>query len=311
MIKLPYLRLLFCFTFVLALSACSTTPLQSRSLDTTQYSPVELERTPFFPQEAYQCGPAALATVLNFSGHEISTETLTDQVYLPDRQGSLQAELVAATRRAGRVPYVMQPQLVSLFEELEAGNPVLVLQNLRLPRWPEWHYAVVIGFEPENEQVILRSGTTEREIMSLRRFEQTWQLGDYWALVITEPGTVPVTAQEIPYLAAVAELERQQRFEAAIAGYQGAAQRWPENYTPVFGLANIAFQQGNYGLAEDYYYHAADLEPENPVIYFNLAWALERQGKHDSAMEAARTAAILAPEHERYGRAPELIENQR
>ena len=44
---------------------------------------VQLADTPFFPQQAYQCGPAALATVLNANGVSISPEQLVPQVYLP------------------------------------------------------------------------------------------------------------------------------------------------------------------------------------------------------------------------------------
>ena len=94
---------------------------------------VELSGTPFFPQEEYQCGPAALATVLNVAGVAAAPDDLVDQVYLPKQHGSLQIELLAATRRADRIPYRFEPTLVALRAELDAGRPVLVLQ---IP-WPE------------------------------------------------------------------------------------------------------------------------------------------------------------------------------
>ena len=64
---------------------------------------VELDSTPFFPQQDYQCGPAALATVLVASGAQVSPDELVAEVYLPGRKGSLQAELIAAARARGRV----------------------------------------------------------------------------------------------------------------------------------------------------------------------------------------------------------------
>jgi len=58
----------FCYVILsLLLSACVSAP---QSTQLTQQvplplsSPVNLEQVPFFPQQAYQCGPAALATVL-------------------------------------------------------------------------------------------------------------------------------------------------------------------------------------------------------------------------------------------------------
>ena len=64
---------------------------------------VELAGVPFFPQDDYQCGPAALATVLAHSGVRVTPEALVPQVYLPARHGSLQVEMLAAARRHDRV----------------------------------------------------------------------------------------------------------------------------------------------------------------------------------------------------------------
>jgi hypothetical protein len=80
---------------------------------------VELADTPFFPQQRYQCGPAALATVLNACGVAVTPEELVSQVYLPARQGSLQAE----TRRAppGLLAGAFEPELDALLEEVAVG----------------------------------------------------------------------------------------------------------------------------------------------------------------------------------------------
>lgn len=102
---------------------------------------------------------------------------------------------------------MLAPKLEHLIREIRAGHPVLVLQNLQLPQWPKWHYAVVIGIDLEADEVILRSGTTRREVLSLHRFERSWQFGDYWAIVVAPEGETPATAPK--YLAAVVPLEQQ------------------------------------------------------------------------------------------------------
>ena len=76
-----------------------------------------------------------------------STRKLTDQVYVPARKGSLQIEMLAAARRNGTLAFVIPNRLEALLEELEAGNPVLVLLNLGLSWIPSWHYAVAIGYD--------------------------------------------------------------------------------------------------------------------------------------------------------------------
>ena len=49
----------------------------------------ELTAVPFFAQEEYQCGPAALATAISWSGLPVRPEDLVEQAYTPSRQGSL------------------------------------------------------------------------------------------------------------------------------------------------------------------------------------------------------------------------------
>ena len=56
---------------------------------------IELESTPFYPQDDYQCGPAALATLLGAAGRPSSPEALVDEVYIPARRGSLEPEMIA------------------------------------------------------------------------------------------------------------------------------------------------------------------------------------------------------------------------
>ena len=107
----------------------------------------EIATTPFYAQEDYQCGPASLAALLNHAGRDATPASLAPQVYLPARQGSLQAELLAATRRHGLLAYVLEPRLEALLREIAAGAPVLVLQNLALDWAPQWHYAVAIGYD--------------------------------------------------------------------------------------------------------------------------------------------------------------------
>lgn len=133
---------------VALLAGCSLNPpLELDALAPTA-TPVRLSSVPFFAQTGFQCGPAALAGVLGAAGVATDPATLSPQVYLPAREGSLQLELVAATRRAGRLPYVLAGEPRALLAQLQAGRPVLVLQNLGTPHVPVWHYAVLTGFDP-------------------------------------------------------------------------------------------------------------------------------------------------------------------
>ncbi len=245
---------------------------------------VELRDTPFFPQQEYQCGPAALATALAASGVGVTPGELTGKVYLPERQGSLQLELIAASRRYARLPYLLDPRLPALLVELSAGRPVLVLQNLGLPALPVWHYAVVIGFDAPRDELILRSGDRRRLIMSTSEFMRTWRFADHWALVILRPGELPAAPVEARYVRAIAALESTGQLDSAAAFYATALTQWPDNALARFGLGNIHYRRGETHAAEAQYRRLLASNPAHAGARNNLAHLLAEQGCRDAAI---------------------------
>jgi tetratricopeptide (TPR) repeat protein len=255
---------------------------------------VELESTPFFPQQDYQCGPAALATVLVASGAQASPEGLVAEVYLPGRKGSLQAELVAAVRARGRLPYLLPPSFEDLLAQLAAGHPVLVLQKTGAGPWPGWHYAVVIGYDASRDRLLLRSGTEQRLEMSASHFRATWDRADRWAMTVLEPGRLPARADFGRYMEAAAGLEAVGRLDDAGRAYQAAVQHWPDQSLPRLALANIALARGDQAAAERELRAALRLDPDDVAARNNLAEVLHRMGCPESARREIATARKLA-----------------
>ncbi len=273
------LKTLLPILLVLALSAC-TGP---RTLPDLPPDGVELNETPFHPQERYQCGPAALATVLQTAGVDTSPDALVDQVWLPDRQGSLQLELVAATRRHDRVAYVIAPEFEALLAELQAGRPVLVMQNLGMSWYPVWHFAVVIGFDPQSKHILLRSATTERLAMPLQRFLRSWMLAQSWAMVALPPGQLPAAPDRRRYLGALADLERTGRAQVAVPGYAAWLERTPNDTLALFGLANSQLALNDAAAAEGAYVRLLEVRAGDAAASNNLARLLLRRGCAEAA----------------------------
>jgi hypothetical protein len=266
----------------------------SASLPEGAPAAVELDDTPFFPQEDYQCGPASLATVLATAGANASPDELSREVYLPARRGSLQAELLGAVRRRGLVAYVLPPEGSALFGQVTAGSPVLVLLNLGVASYPIWHYAVIVGFDGRREEVVLRSGRTERELLSWRRFESRWRAAGRWAMVVLRPGTMPVRPVVLNYVEACAGLEVAGQLDAAAICYESAALRWPDQALVRVGLGNVAYARGAFAQAAAAYQLAVDLAPGDVVARNNLAQALLDSGCREAALDEARRALELA-----------------
>lgn len=251
--------------------------------------PVELTRVPFFPQSEYQCGPAALATTLHYSGVDVDDKALEQAVFLPGRQGSLQAELLAATRRYGRIPYRIPGTPDALVAELNAGNPVLVMQNLGIDALPRWHYAVVVGYEPENSDWLLRSGTERHRLESHSRFLLSWQKAGYWATVTLPPERLPASVTPEAASLALADAERVLGGTVLLPGWEAAAKRWPGHPDLLFGAANAQRAAGDLAAAGQRFEQLLALAPDHYAGRNNYADLLLAQGC------PRRGRAILAP----------------
>ena len=276
------------------LAGCASTAPRPEWLRSLEPARAELEATPFYPQRDYQCGPAALATVLADSGLNVSPDELVPEVYLPARKGSLQLELIAATRKRGRLPYVLPPQGAAPFDQVADGRPVLVLLKQGAGPWPGWHYAVVVGYDRERELVILRSGTEQRLETSLRHFLWSWDRGGRWALVAIEPGELPAKPELHRYIDAAAGLEAVGRTDAAERAYAAAAKQWPDAALPRLGLANVAQGRGDLGVAASLYREALARDPDDIAARNNLADTLLALGCRSAAAREIAQAKQLA-----------------
>jgi tetratricopeptide (TPR) repeat protein len=244
---------------------------------------VELAGIPFFAQDEYQCGPAALATILVDSGVDVTPQQLVPQIYVPDRQGSLQAELLSATRRHGRVPYVMRNSLAPILAELRAGQPVLVLQNLGLDRWPVWHYAVLIGFDADSREFLLRSGRTPRLQSGARSFLASWDRAGRWSMVAVAASEPPAGADVLGWLQAVAPFESTGDLDTAVEGYEAAVARWPESAMAWAALGNARYLQQQFVVAAQAYERAVTQSPELWTARNNLVQTMIALGCPASA----------------------------
>lgn len=279
----------------LLLTACAAP--QSRNLlrERPAHIPsrVELTQTPFFPQEQHQCGPAALATVLGAAGVEIEPERIVPQVYLPERQGSLQVELLASARRNQTFAYELAPVLDDLLTEVAAGNPAVVLQNLGLSWSPRWHYAVVVGYDLAAGEILLRSGLERRQTMRMHTFEHTWARSGHWAMLALPPGHLPATAKEETYAKAAVTFEATGFNASAHAVYAAALSRWPKNFTARMGLGNTAYALNDLDAAAAAFRQAAVDHPDAAAAHNNLAHVLHQQRHFEEALTSARQAVAL------------------
>ena len=297
----------------LGLSGCATllpAPPQTAALNAARPGglPARVERrdVPFFPQAEYECGPAALATALGAAGIAVRPEALTGQVYLPARQGSLQLEMLAAARRQGTVAVRLPGTLQALLAEVAAGHAVVILQNRGLSVAPQWHYAVVVGYDLDAGELVMRSGTTERELMRLATFERTWARGGHWAFVALPPGRLPATATEAELTAASVAFERVAAPAAAERAYEAALARWPASLTLAMGVGNARAGAGD-SVGAAVAFEAAAARHDSVAAWINLAELRLRLGEQAAAEHAARRAVARGEAEPTWRKAAEAM----
>jgi hypothetical protein len=276
---------------LLGVGCASHSPLLPRYVSENTLPPaIKLTQTPFFPQTAYQCGPAALATALQSAGVSVLPQDLVGQVYVPERKGSFQVELIATARRYGIVPYPVTPTLSGLLQELHGGRPVLVMQNLGLRSLSVWHYAVVIGFDTATDQMILRSGVEANKLMKTRRFLTTWQGADKWGLVMLQPGELPAIPDRDTYVQSIAALEALGQYKAALQSYQAALQKWPADPAAMLGLGNVYYALEQLDEADAAYRKLLNIMPNHAIALNNLAQVLADRGCFKAALTTIESA---------------------
>lgn len=275
------------------LGGCAQMVPQTMALRTTWPTGVprttELTNVPFFAQHSFQCGPAALAMTLQNNGLGITPDELVPLVYLPERKGSLQVEMLAVPRRYGMISYQLAPRFDDLLKEVAAGNPVIVLHDQGAGPISSWHYAVVVGYDYPAGELILRSGTTRRTTLPFTIFEYFWKKSNYWSMVVVPANRIPATATESNYLSAVTAMA-QSADEVAnttvtTSAYKSLLGRWPDNLTASIALGNYYYSAGALKDAEQVLRDANRRHPESVVVMNNLGQTLSDQGQNNEALK--------------------------
>jgi hypothetical protein len=301
---LPRRSLLAAGALSLALGGCASlfpppqTAALRRSPPAGLAAKVELTAVPFFPQTPHHCGPAALATVLKHAGIDATPEQLGQAIFLPAREGTLQTEMLVGARRAGALAVRLPRELNAVLSEVAAGHPVVVLQNLGLSVMTRWHYAVVVGYDLVQGEIVLRSGTVQREVMPLGTFEHTWKRGEYWAFVALPPGQLPAAAEEIETLQATVAFERTAQPAQAARAYEAALARWPDSLVAAIGVGNARFNAGDTAGAATAFETAARRH-DSAAAWNNLAQARLKLGQRTASLDAAQRAVQRAETAER------------
>lgn len=282
----------------LLLTGCTATP-QSEQLRAESPTGVSataaIDNVPFYAQQQYYCGPTTLSEVFTFYGQPASAEDIAPKIFIPERDGSLQLEMVSATRQYGFLPYAERGTLAQLIRLVDDGIPVIVFQNLSIQLLPQWHYAVVIGYDLNAGTVTLHTGVTPEHTMSFELFEKTWSRGNYWYMAPLPPEKSSRALDSFTYTSAAYDMLKVGKTDAALDFLISATRQWPQQWLAYFLLAN----------------HYLEDQPEQAIYWFdkgfhagqhqgaymnNFAHVLAQQGCTEQASKVIEQALKLFPD---------------
>ncbi len=279
----------------LLLAGCSSLPppKYSENLPTSAYIPA----LTLFPDESNQCGPAALASLLSFYGQSFEFEQLSKQLVIPAKGGSIRTDMRAQSRQHGLTPYIIPPKIEHLFDEIAAGNPVIVMQNLSLSGIPQWHYAVVRGYDLNSQTITLQSGGQANYTIPISLFRRTWARAKNWGIAPKPIGELSYSVSFFSAMNSGFEFEELKLYQSAYDTYQAVAKRWPNDGQAVvnMGLANIAYRLEQYEQAKDFLLKRLEQYPETADTWNNLSHVMSRLQCPQSAVQAAYCATEIAP----------------
>jgi hypothetical protein len=290
--------------FLISLQACVSAPqtkmLQQQVVNTS--IPIafshEIVDVAFFPQEDFFCGPTTLSEILNFYGRDISPEQIAPDLFIPDRQGSLQIEMVSSIRQYGMLAYAGPSELLPLLSLVSDDIPVIVLQNLGLSWLPVWHYALVIGYDLSANEILLHTGKTQRRVAPMDLFENTWRKGGFWLLAAVPPKIQSKHFDPFVYVSAAQDLLTVNQQEAGISALETATTQWQEYWLSYFLLGNY-YLPNEPEMAQAWFSKGLPGVVNNPSYLNNYAYSLLGSNCQREALDVIQQALLLDPHNSR------------
>lgn len=138
--------------------------------------------TPFFPQDAYQCGPVSLAEVFNFWGVKVTPREIAGDIFKDRLNGTLSMDMLLYTRRAGFRALAYNGSTEDIRDKVKKGYPLIVLVDFGFYIVEKNHFMVIVGYN--NNGVFAHSGKEKEKFFSYSKLQRIWKKTGYWTLLI-------------------------------------------------------------------------------------------------------------------------------
>lgn len=142
-----------------------------------------IEGVPLYPLEAHRCGPASLASVLNYWGAAVSPEEVSAAIYSDSAKGTLNVDMVLYTQSRGLRAEQIRGSIKKIQQAIDAGIPPIVLVDHGFWVYQRNHYMVVVGYGEGG--LIVNSEAGKQRLIGYEEFRRWWKRANFWTLLVS------------------------------------------------------------------------------------------------------------------------------
>lgn len=179
-----YYNLLFVVATVILLAGCT-----QKEHGQDEFRPERditvIEGVPFVKQKNNFCGPAAMASVMQFYGDDVSQEEVAGEIYMPKLEGALISDMENYARDRGYEVKAVNGSMESLRSAIDEGSPVILLVDRGVWRVSVPHYYVAYGYIETEQAIILHTGDEGGSEIGYDELDSEWKKMNRLMLVIS------------------------------------------------------------------------------------------------------------------------------
>ena len=170
---------------VLTLPGCNQNALPPQASSVNE-NIIVVGNVPFVKQQDKFCGPAAMASVMQFYGQDIDQEAVAKQIYIPELNGALISDMENFARDNGFNTLSTNGDFELLKSHLDNNHPVILLVDRGKWKVSVPHYYVAYGYNDERRTIILHTGYKETQEVSFEKLDREWKKMNRLMLVVSK-----------------------------------------------------------------------------------------------------------------------------
>lgn len=179
------LKIVALFTAAAVIAIAAAGVFESRAADAAaEPGKVTIDGVPFIKQKDKYCGPAAMASVMQFYGRDVGQDEIAEAVFTPGLDGALISDMENYARAEGYKTEAVNGSEESLTVLIDEGTPVILLVDRGKWKVSVPHYYVVYGYDPVKEVFILHTGEKGGQEIPYDKLDGEWKKMNRLMLVI-------------------------------------------------------------------------------------------------------------------------------